>query len=48
MIVAIGAIWFIPGVIVRRVVEHRYKVSQAKIQADNISRLYPKTNKEIE
>ncbi len=48
MIVAIGAIWFLPGIIVRRVIEYRYKVSKAKIQAHNISRLYPKTNKEIE
>ena len=42
MINTIGAIWFIPGIIIRRVAEKRYLASKAKKQADAIERLYPK------
>ncbi len=42
MIVVIGAIWFIPGIIVRRIAEKRYEDARAKSQAEKISRLYPK------
>ena len=42
MLVAIGAIWFIPGIIVRRIAEKKFKESKAAAQAKKISRLYPK------
>ena len=40
-IVFITAIWFIPGIIVRRIVESRDKAQKEKTQAKKISRLYP-------
>ena len=42
MFVVIGAIWFIPGIVVRRIAEKRYKASKAEAQAKAIARLYPK------
>ena len=42
MIVLIGAIWFIPGVIVRRILDERIKKNKAESQAKRISSLYPK------
>ena len=42
MIVVIGALWFIPGIIVRRIAEKRYEEAREKSQAEKISRLYPK------
>ena len=42
MLVVIGAIWFIPGIVVRRIAEKRYKASKAEAQAQAISKLYPK------
>ncbi len=41
MLVAIGAIWFIPGIIIRRIAEKRYKNASEETQAKKISRLYP-------
>ncbi len=42
MIVFIGSLWFIPGIIVRRIAEKKFKDSQAAIQAKKIAKLYPK------
>ena len=42
MLVVIGAIWFIPGIVIRRIAEKRYKASKDETQAKAISRLYPK------
>ena len=42
MLVVIGAIWFIPGIVVRRIAEKKYKDSKEEAQAKAISRLYPK------
>ena len=44
MIVTIGIIWFLPGIVVRRFAEKRYKDAKAKTQAEKIARLYPKQN----
>jgi len=44
MLVFIGFIWFIPGIVVRRIAESRYKASKAEAQAKAISKLYPKKN----
>ena len=41
MIVAIGVIWFIPGIVLRRVLDKRYRASLAESQAKKIARLYP-------
>ncbi len=41
VIVFMTAIWFIPGIIVRRIVESRDKAQKEKTQAKKISRLYP-------
>ncbi len=46
MMVAIGAVWFIPGIITRRIAENRYKAYKAKSQAEKIARLYPDNNHE--
>ena len=48
MMLAIGAIWFVPGLVVRRVAENKYRSSKAKTQSMKISRLYPKSQKETE
>ena len=42
MAVAIGSIWFIPGLIARRIAEKRSKAAKAQQQVKKISRLYPK------
>jgi len=42
MIVVIGAVWFIPGIVLRRIAEKRYKTAKSEAQAKKISRLYPK------
>ena len=42
MLVAIGSLWFIPGLIVRRITEAKIKESQIKAQNQKIARLYPK------
>ena len=42
MLVAIGSLWFIPGLIVRRITEAKIKQSQLKAQNQKIARLYPK------
>ena len=42
MLVAIGSIWFLPGLIVRRITEAKIKKSQIKAQNQKIARLYPK------
>ena len=42
MMVAIGSLWFIPGLIVRRITEAKIKQSQLKAQNQKIARLYPK------
>ena len=42
MVVVICAVWFIPGIVIRRIAENRFKIAKAKDQAKRISRLYPK------
>ena len=42
MMVLIGSIWFIPGLIIRRITEAKIKKSQIKAQDQKIARLYPK------
>ncbi len=42
MIVFIGAIWFIPGILLRSFLEKKYKESKEADQASKIARLYPK------
>ncbi len=42
MLVVIGAIWFLPGIVIRRIAETRYKASKEEAQSNAISRLYPK------
>ena len=40
----ITVIWFLPGILIRRIAEKRYKAHKADIQAEKIARLYPKKN----
>ncbi len=42
MVIAIGSIWFIPGIVIRRIAERRFHASKAEKQAQQIARLYPK------
>ena len=42
MMVAIGAIWFVPGAIFRRLAERKYQEHKKALQAKKISKLYPK------
>ena len=42
MIVVIGTVWFVPGIVLRRIAEKRYKAAKSEAQAKKISRLYPK------
>ena len=42
MIVFIAVIWFLPGIIIRRVIERRLSAQKAKNQAEAIAKLYPK------
>ena len=39
----ITVIWFIPGILVRRVNEFKLKKKKEKTQADAIKKLYPNT-----
>ena len=39
----ITVIWFIPGIIVRRINEVKQRKKKKRIQDENIQRLYPKT-----
>ncbi len=34
-------IWFLPGLVIRRIAEKRYQVSKAEAQSKAIARLYP-------
>jgi len=42
MLVVIVTIWYIPGIVARRIAEKRDKASKEEAQAKAISRLYPK------
>ena len=42
MLLVIGVIWFIPGIVVRRIAEKKYKASKDEAQAKAIAKLYPK------
>ena len=44
MMVAIGAIWFVPGIIIRRVTAERLRLAKKKAQEQKIAKLYPKGN----
>tara|TARA_B100000700_G_C14829969_1_gene754015 strand:- start:501 stop:686 length:186 start_codon:yes stop_codon:yes gene_type:complete len=46
MIVLIGSLWFIPGIIIRRIAENRYKFEKKANQARKIAKLYPDQPKE--
>ena len=39
----ITVIWFMPGIIVRRIKERKQLLSKKKLQADAIQKLYPKS-----
>jgi len=40
--VSILIIWFAPGIVIRRIAEKKYISKQKEIQAQKISKLYPK------
>ena len=42
MMVAIGAIWFVPGIIIRKVAEDKYREAQKIEQKKKIASLYPR------
>ncbi len=42
MLVLFGVVWYLPGLILRRVTEAKKIENKKKIQQDKISRLYPK------
>jgi len=42
MLVVIMVIWFLPGIVVRRIAEKKHQASKAEAQAKAISKLYPK------
>ena len=42
--VVITIIWFLPGIIVRRITEAKKENKRKKIQTDAIAKLYPKNN----
>ena len=42
MMVAIGAIWFVPGIIIRKVAEDKYREAQKNAQKKKIASLYPR------
>ena len=44
MMVTIGAIWFIPGIVIRRVKAEKVRIATEKKQQKKIARLYPKDN----
>ena len=45
MMVLIGAIWFVPGLIVRRISEDRIKKAKKEAQNRRIASLYPKEDR---
>ena len=42
--VVITIIWFLPGLIVRRITEAKKENKRKKVQDDAIAKLYPKSN----
>ncbi len=42
MFVFFGTIWFLPGIILRRMNEAKAKERKERLQAEKIARLYPK------
>ncbi len=42
MLVFFGAIWFLPGVIIRKISQSKYEKEKAQQQLKKIERLYPK------
>ena len=42
MVVAIGSIWFIPGIVLRRIAEKKTLSNKAAKQEQAIAKLYPK------
>ncbi len=42
MLVLFGVVWYLPGLILRRVTEAKKIENKKKLQQDKISRLYPK------
>ena len=42
MLVVIVVIWYLPGIVIRRIAEKGYKASKEEAQAKAISKLYPK------
>ena len=45
MAIAIAAIWLIPQIIIRKVMNKKYEKSKSKKQQQKIDKLYPKSNK---
>ncbi len=42
MLVFFGSIWFIPGIIIRRISKARFEKQKAQKQLEKIQSLYPK------
>ena len=45
MLIVFGAIWYMPGEILRRISADKAKKQRDKKQAESIARLYPDENK---
>ena len=45
MAIAIGAIWLIPQLLIRKIMQKNYEKSKLEKQKQKINKLYPKTNK---
>ncbi len=45
MLVLFGAIWFMPGAIIRRVNAEKAKKEKERKQAESIAKLYPSKNR---
>ncbi len=43
--VTIGIVWFLPGIIIRRIAKRKYLTSQKEKQEEAIAKLYPKDKK---
>lgn len=45
MAIAIGAIWLIPQLMIRKIMQKNYEKSKLEKQKQKINKLYPNTNK---
>ncbi|KGG12531.1 MULTISPECIES: hypothetical protein [Prochlorococcus] len=42
MLVFFGAIWYLPGIVIRRMAEKKAKANKERVQSEKIARLYPR------